>query len=189
MSPNVRSLPFHLSFLLLLPIFTSSLHLKDETKLKNSMARFLTKLRTDKPVARNNYFIQVVDPNPTPSPSNLGSLDPDQLSWSDSTNGPEDVFEQGSHAPTLEAQASGNLAFQAPQPLPVLGSEMDKLEEGVRDIRFRTERQSLRRLPRSGAILFTIRTYLDPIVQLAKEPGVPGRLASGIRSWPEDVAE
>lgn len=51
---------------------------------------------------------------------------------------------------------------------------------------FRTERQSLRRLPRSGAIVFTIRVYLEPIVKIAMERGVPGRLASAIRGWTEE---
>jgi hypothetical protein len=31
-------------------------------------------------------------------------------------------------------------------------------------------RQTLRRLPRSGAILFTIRTYFEPMTKLAQEP-------------------
>ncbi|KAK2786635.1 hypothetical protein FQN53_006339 [Emmonsiellopsis sp. PD_33] len=53
---------------------------------------------------------------------------------------------------------------------------------------FRSERQSLRRLPRSGAVVFTIRTYFEPITEIVKEPGVPGRLASAIRSWGDDVA-
>lgn len=53
---------------------------------------------------------------------------------------------------------------------------------------FRSERQSLRRLPRSGAVVFTIRTYFEPITEIVKEPYVPGRLASAIRSWDADVA-
>lgn len=53
---------------------------------------------------------------------------------------------------------------------------------------FRTERQSLRRLPRSGAVAFTIRTYFHPITEIVKEPYVPGRLASAIRSWGDDVS-
>ncbi|KUL88603.1 hypothetical protein ZTR_05197 [Talaromyces verruculosus] len=53
---------------------------------------------------------------------------------------------------------------------------------------FRSERQSLRRLPRSGAVVFTIRTYFEPITEIAKEPYVPGRLASAIRSWGDDVS-
>lgn len=54
---------------------------------------------------------------------------------------------------------------------------------------FRSERQSLRRLPRSGAIAFTIRTYFVPITEIVKEPYVPGRLASAIRSWGPDVSK
>jgi hypothetical protein len=53
---------------------------------------------------------------------------------------------------------------------------------------FRSERQSLRRLPRSGAVVFTIRTYFEPVTEIAKEPYVPGRLASAIRSWGDDVS-
>ncbi|KAL6231318.1 hypothetical protein BDW75DRAFT_233690 [Aspergillus navahoensis] len=54
---------------------------------------------------------------------------------------------------------------------------------------FRSERQSLRRLPRTGAVVFTIRTYFEPITKIVEEPYVPGRLASAIRSWGDDVAK
>jgi Protein of unknown function (DUF3445) len=53
---------------------------------------------------------------------------------------------------------------------------------------FRSERQSLRRLPRSGGVVFTIRTYFLPITEIAEEDYVPGRLASAVRSWGEDVS-
>ena len=53
---------------------------------------------------------------------------------------------------------------------------------------FRSERQSLRRLPRSGGVVFTIRTYFHPIREIAEEPYVPGRLASAVRSWGDDVS-
>lgn len=53
---------------------------------------------------------------------------------------------------------------------------------------FRSERQSLRRLPRSGAIVFTIHTYFHPVTEIAEEDYVPGRLASAIRSWGDDVS-
>lgn len=52
---------------------------------------------------------------------------------------------------------------------------------------FRSERQSLRRLPKSGAVCFTIRTYFIPVTELAQEDYVPGRLASAVRSWDERV--
>ena len=35
------------------------------------------------------------------------------------------------------------------------------------DIFLRVERQTLRKLPRSGAVVFTIRTYLDPLPSIA----------------------
>lgn len=54
---------------------------------------------------------------------------------------------------------------------------------------FRSERQSLRRLPRSGGVVFTIRTYFHRVTEIAEEPGVPGRLASAVRSWGDDVAK
>ena len=53
---------------------------------------------------------------------------------------------------------------------------------------FRSERQSLRRLPKSGAICFSIRTYFLPITEMAEEDYVPGRLASAIRSWDDWVS-
>ncbi|KAF7899284.1 uncharacterized protein EAF01_008497 [Botrytis porri] len=54
---------------------------------------------------------------------------------------------------------------------------------------FRSERQTLRRLPRSGGVVFTIRTYFHPITEICEEPYVPGRLASAVRSWGEDVSK
>lgn len=53
---------------------------------------------------------------------------------------------------------------------------------------FRSERQTLRRLPKSGGVVFTIRTYFHPVVEIAEEAYVPGRLASAIRSWGDDVS-
>jgi hypothetical protein len=47
----------------------------------------------------------------------------------------------------------------------------------------------IRRLPKSGGVVFTIRTYFHPITSLAQEPHVPGRLASAIRSWGDDVSK
>lgn len=72
---------------------------------------------------------------------------------------------------------------------------------------FRSERQSLRRMPKTGCICFTIRTYFHPVAEIVSEPGVPGRLAGAIRvspwlwrssqnihyfllqSWPEPIAQ
>ncbi|KAF8897139.1 hypothetical protein BD779DRAFT_1489091 [Infundibulicybe gibba] len=129
-------------------------------KLETSMERFFRRMSVDKPVVRNNYFVQLVDPK-----AKKDNMDPEELAWSHTTNGPEDVFEHGNsaHPPVL------------PQATP-------------ETLRLRTERQTLRRLPGSGVIVFTIRTYVIPAVELGREIGVPGRLASALRSWPEDIA-
>ncbi|TFK29320.1 hypothetical protein FA15DRAFT_610463 [Coprinopsis marcescibilis] len=129
-------------------------------KLQASMERFFRRMAVDKPVVRNNYFIQV---NRSDT-AETSSIDPEELAWS-SANGPEVEFQ---------------LAHAFDKPL-----EKPKIEE----LRLRTERQSLRRLGRSGAIIFTIRTYLVPIAQLAEEKGIAGRMAGAIREWPEDVKE
>lgn len=57
----------------------------------------------------------------------------------------------------------------------------------IEDIHFRSERQSLRRLPKSKVLLFTIRTYFEPITVIAQEPHVPGRLADAIRNWDDTM--
>ncbi|ODQ58128.1 hypothetical protein WICANDRAFT_33870 [Wickerhamomyces anomalus NRRL Y-366-8] len=59
----------------------------------------------------------------------------------------------------------------------------------INQIYYRSERQSVRRLPISGAVVFTIRTYFVPMVDICKEPYVPIRLLDGINSWTEDVKE
>ncbi|KAK0191428.1 hypothetical protein F5146DRAFT_1001243 [Armillaria mellea] len=127
-------------------------------KLHTSFERFFRRLPVDKPVIRNNYFVQVVQPQ------GQDLVDPEELAWSTTTNGPEGEFAHGHPA--------------HPPERPVVSPET---------LRLRTERQTLRRLPLSGAVLFTIRTYVIPIEQLAKEPGVPARMASAVRSWPESV--
>ncbi|KAF5388178.1 hypothetical protein D9615_000075 [Tricholomella constricta] len=130
-------------------------------KLQMSLGRFFQKLAVDKPVVRNNYFFQVVKPAP---PDGVDEIDPEELGWAESSHGPEDAFlhTHPAHQPTR------------PTPTPST-------------VRLRCERQTLRRLPRTGAILFTIRTYLTPIDKLAQEPGVARQLAGALRGWGDDI--
>lgn len=88
-------------------------------------------------------------------------------------------------------QVDDNLAWSTS-----IGSE-DGLPEGwsgagvnsvAERVWFRSERQTLRRLPRTGAVVFTIRTYFHPVTEIADEDYVPGRLASAVRSWGDDVS-
>lgn len=53
----------------------------------------------------------------------------------------------------------------------------------------RVERQTLRRLPRSHALLFGIRTYITQIRRVTADKEVARVLRAQIESYPEDVAE
>jgi hypothetical protein len=51
----------------------------------------------------------------------------------------------------------------------------------------RVERQTLRRLPKSGAIVFTIRTHLTPLAQALRTKEQTAELAALIRTMPADM--
>ncbi|KAJ8697806.1 hypothetical protein PTI98_004577 [Pleurotus ostreatus] len=130
------------------------------------MQRFFQKMSVDKPVSRNNYFIQVVPPEP------LDAVDPEELAWGKNQNGEEDVKREGGlGAKSKRYQRDAN----APKPI-----------VEARTLRLRSERQTLRRLPKSGVIVFGIRTYMTPVGRLVEE-GVGERLAGAVRGWSEDI--
>ncbi|KAJ5091458.1 hypothetical protein NUU61_006328 [Penicillium alfredii] len=88
-------------------------------------------------------------------------------------------------------QVDDNLAWShsiGPEDAPEISWNTAQKNRAVESHFFRSERQSLRRLPRSGAVVFTIRTYFEPVAEIVKEPFVPGRLASAVRSWGDDVS-
>jgi hypothetical protein len=66
-------------------------------------------------------------------------------------------------------------------------AKADSTNLSINEIHFRSERQTLRRLPKSGALLFTVRTYFEPVTKIAEEPHVPGRLAEAIREWSDQI--
>jgi hypothetical protein len=53
----------------------------------------------------------------------------------------------------------------------------------------RSERQTLRRLTRADAVLFTIRTQQVPLAVLAERPDVARRLAAAIDTWSPEMRE
>ena len=53
----------------------------------------------------------------------------------------------------------------------------------------RVERETLRRFPVTGGVLFTIRTYVTPILLSAPSSAVAGRLAAALDSLPADVRD
>jgi len=125
-------------------------------KLQPSLTRFFRRLSPSSPVERNNWVIQVLPPVPALSSSPAPSQ-LEELAWAEGMYGPEEMHgAEPRPAP--------------PEPLP-------------ERMRLRVEHQTLRRLPRSGAIVFTIRVYLTPLAELG--PGEAGRLAAAIRGVKE----
>jgi hypothetical protein len=55
------------------------------------------------------------------------------------------------------------------------------------DMYLRVERETLRRLPHTNAVLFTIRTYVTPIAEIVRDADTADRLASAIENFPADV--
>ena len=51
----------------------------------------------------------------------------------------------------------------------------------------RVERQTLSRLPETGAVLFTIKLYVRPIDTIAARPDLASRLAGAVRALPTDM--
>jgi hypothetical protein len=58
----------------------------------------------------------------------------------------------------------------------------------VDDLVVRIERETLRRFPRTGAVLFTIRTYLRTVRDVAADPEHLRRLQGLLDSMPDDIA-
>lgn len=107
------------------------------------MARFFSKLKVDKPVVRNSQSEHSALARKLTIADYLFQVD-DALVWSDRTNGPEEIYDMESKGPH-PGKRDPDLAL--PQP----NYEPER-------VGFRTERQSLRRLPKTGAIMFTGKT-------------------------------
>ncbi|MCU1355577.1 MAG: hypothetical protein JWM89_995 [Acidimicrobiales bacterium] len=74
-----------------------------------------------------------------------------------------------------ERPAAGSLAAVGPPDAP--------------DLWLRSERQTLRLLPRTGAVLFTIRVQQAPFAALATTPAIAGALADRLAAQPEALTE
>lgn len=60
---------------------------------------------------------------------------------------------------------------------------------GADELYYRSERQSLRRLPNTGAIVFTIRVYVHPLAALASVPGAIPQLLAAIDACSPELYE
>ena len=57
------------------------------------------------------------------------------------------------------------------------------------EVYLRVERETLRRFPLHGSVLFTIRTTVTPLGWFADHPDHAARLAAAVRAIPDDVAD
>jgi len=59
----------------------------------------------------------------------------------------------------------------------------------IEDMHVRHERQTLRRLPRSRAVMFLVRTYLTPLIEMREEKESIYSLYAAVNAWPEEMAK
>jgi dimethylamine monooxygenase subunit A len=71
---------------------------------------------------------------------------------------------------------------------PVDGTAAPRPSDPAPDQLFlRVERETLRRFPATNCVLFTIRTYVDPIPDVAADAELARRLAGSLEALPDDV--
>lgn len=76
------------------------------------------------------------------------------------------------------------------QPEPAAPRWLDPQRSVADQVYFRVERQTIRKLPQTGAIAFTIRTYIRSLREVvASEPAARGQLAAAIRATEPAHAE
>ncbi|KUI58402.1 hypothetical protein VP1G_05680 [Cytospora mali] len=134
-------------------------------QLQRPLDRFLSKLKVDSPIQRNTLTLRS---------DTLHALD--EYYWPELTMGSEDDWD-----PRIRGPSAGTSSYGKWEP-PGLVSD-------ISEIWFRQERQVLRRLPKSGAVVWMVHTYIEPMAEVAQEPGIPGKLASHVRSWGHELAE
>ncbi|KAF5017530.1 hypothetical protein F66182_10531 [Fusarium sp. NRRL 66182] len=100
---------------------------------------------------------------------------------------PESVYNRNNYFLQVDDSLAWSWSIGSEDAPSATWSTADK-DKAIENHMFRSERQSLRRLPKTGAVVFTIRTYFHPVTDIAKEDYVPGRLASAVRSWDDEVA-
>lgn len=61
-------------------------------------------------------------------------------------------------------------------------------ENAGQTLYLRVERQTLRRLPRSDAVLFGIRVHVYPLARVIATPAVAARLAAAVRALPAEIS-
>lgn len=59
----------------------------------------------------------------------------------------------------------------------------------IQDLHLRVERQVLQRLPKTRALLFTIRTYVTPITEVTKDKEIARELRGSVQGFTDDISK
>ena len=70
---------------------------------------------------------------------------------------------------------------------PPVAREADARPSSSAELYLRVERETIRRLPRTGAVLFTIRTHVTALADAVADPGTARHLAERLAQMPPDV--
>ncbi|KAI5951176.1 hypothetical protein KGF54_004250 [Candida jiufengensis] len=98
---------------------------------------------------------------------------------------PEDPVERASYYITWDTKLKWNNVFQLEKFFPNLYKDLD--ESDPKQFNVRVERQTLRRLPKTQAIIFTNHPVFYSIEEMKDEPMIPSLIKKILYEGPEDI--
>ena len=81
--------------------------------------------------------------------------------------------------------------YDSPELFQPVGSkpEVTMKRKDIRDLHLRVERQTIRKIPEQGSIVFTVRVHVDPLLSISKEQALLDDLNLAIASLPQEMKE
>ena len=81
--------------------------------------------------------------------------------------------------------------YDSPELFQPVGSkpEVTMKRKDIRDLHLRVERQTIRKLPDQGSIVFTVRVHVDPLLSISKEQDLLDDLNLAIANLPQEMKE
>jgi len=81
--------------------------------------------------------------------------------------------------------------YDSPELFQPVGSkpEVTMKRKDIRDLHLRVERQTIRKIPDQGSIVFTVRVHVDPLLSISKEQDLLDDLNLAIASLPQEMKE
>ncbi|KAL7664026.1 HRQ family protein 1 [[Candida] zeylanoides] len=98
---------------------------------------------------------------------------------------PNDPVERASWYVSWDHKLKINSVYQLPQVVPNLKADMESIDP--KDFNIRVERQTLRKLPKTGAVIFTNHPVFYSIEEMKDEPMVPSLLRKILYEGPQDI--